>query len=136
MSAKQNKQSHPPATHTCLLSRPPCRYGVAFKWEKGEEGQDEGTGAADCAAAAQKHLSAVAAGAGPVGNRVLASFIPKAPLWGMAAATQQAAAGGSPALLHLLGCHAQGSLERNLAHLLANPMHRCWFQRQQGGERG
>lgn len=40
-----------------------CRYGVAFKWEKGEDGQDEGTGAADCAAAAQRHLAAVTAGA-------------------------------------------------------------------------
>lgn len=48
-----------PACFCALL----CRYGVAFKWEKGEDGQDEGTGAADCAAAAQKHLAAVTAGA-------------------------------------------------------------------------
>lgn len=50
----------PLPTLYCLLS---CRYGVAFKWEKGEEGQDDGTGAADCAAAAQKHLASVTAGA-------------------------------------------------------------------------
>lgn len=104
---------------------------MAFKWEKGEEGQDEGTGAADCAAAAQKHLAAVAAGArGAAG----------------ATCTPVAALLGLPVLLPILQavCRRRAcpvalfALPRVSLTLgtPACPMHRWRRQRQRGSERG